>query len=247
MKEIIALEKFTAKRGQEYPIHSMTAAYNVQTKEARIYAECERVSESTIEAVLESMGGKTVKVITFSPTNWETESARSLRSVLDCEGKNGFSLHRSVNAPSAAISMGNTTGISSTDDSALLDGAACACDGEKESYDEEEPGTSSQERNKRRREGSPGGMDASSVDFMKSVFNDSVRKSEEVFSLREAVSNARHEREMSQLTAQMMELSSKLAAKEGEVEEKTRLVNTLNDDMRRMKVGVFLLGIVWCY
>jgi hypothetical protein len=78
-------------------------------------------------------------------------------------------------------------------------------------------------------------MDASSVDFMKSVFNDSVRKSEEVFSLREAVSNARHEREISQLTAQMMELSSKLAAKEGEVEEKTRLVNTLNVEMGEMR------------
>ena len=239
MREIIALTKFTSIRGAEYPIHSMTAAYNVQTKDARIYAEFERTTVKIIEEDLDSKRVGSVDVITFSPKKWETESARALADVIECSGKPGFSLHQSINAPRAASNAGNTTGSSSAGGSAPFDGAAGGYGGRaSDEEDEPAPGPRSQERNKRRRGMSPppsGRSDEGDrikntdmFNFMRTVYDDEKRKHCSDLEIQEQVASFKHQNEM----AVQLELVTKLRSEA--------------DDLRRTSVWIkaIFIGLI---
>ena len=66
MRELIACSQFTALNGASSAIHNMAAAYNAETKEARIYTEFERVDERVIADSLRNKGIGSVIIDSFS-------------------------------------------------------------------------------------------------------------------------------------------------------------------------------------
>ena len=73
-------------------ISYMASAYDIRTKNAKIYAEFEQVTEEIIEGNLQSMGAESVIIYSFSSEDddWEMSSRAALKSVLNCRGKSGF-------------------------------------------------------------------------------------------------------------------------------------------------------------
>jgi hypothetical protein len=89
---IAACTQFISARGKQYEVHHVTAAYNIQTKEARIYAEFERVSEKVIEDNMKNMGAGSVVIDSFSSEDWERSSEIAFRSVVECGKRQGLLL-----------------------------------------------------------------------------------------------------------------------------------------------------------
>ena len=110
MNDIVSHGKFISANEREVPIHRMLAAYNVETKEARIYAEFDRIDEKLVEEHLHNMGAGSVIIDTFSKEDWESASEIAMNSVLECSSKPGFSLFRQGNEPSAKSRPGNMGG-----------------------------------------------------------------------------------------------------------------------------------------
>ena len=92
MGEIIACNAFTSLNKKTFSIYFMAAAYNAETKDARIYAESERVSERIIDHQLQTMGAGSVVIDSFSSGDWEMESEAAFNSVIECGAKPGYSL-----------------------------------------------------------------------------------------------------------------------------------------------------------
>jgi len=92
MGEIIACNAFTSLNKKSFSIYFMVAAYNAETKDARIYAESERVSERIIDHQLQTMGAGSVVIDSFSSGDWEMASEAAFNSVIECGAKPGYSL-----------------------------------------------------------------------------------------------------------------------------------------------------------
>jgi hypothetical protein len=181
-REIISHSHFTATNGKHFLIHNMTAAYNAQTKEARIYAEFERVGENVIEDNMQALGAVSALIDSFSSDDWENASKIAFTSVVECGTKTGFSLFKHGTEPKAGIR-------DEPADGGYGGGAKDVQDDDAEQRPR--PSGSDGEKNKRRRTVSPdgggGGMDSSAVDLMKSIFEDSKRKNDDVTILKEKV------------------------------------------------------------
>jgi hypothetical protein len=217
---IAACTQFISARGKHYEVHHVTAAYNIQTKEARIYAEFERVSEKVIEDNMKNMGAGSVVIDSFSSGDWERSSEIAFRSVVECGEKAGFTLIRHGNEPGASTGQAAAGGGVSTGG---MGGSASSDDEEEKPHPR--AGQSKDERGKRKRTESPagggkGGMDAHAVDFMKVLFDDSKREKDQIISLREKVMKLEHENEMIQVKNQMKANSD---------------VETMRHDMDRFK------------
>jgi hypothetical protein len=155
MREIISHSHFTATNGKHFPIHNMTAAYNEQTKDARIYAEFERVGENVVEDNMHTFGAGTVFIDSFSSDDWENESKIAFTNVVECGAKTGFSLFKHGTEPKADGGVGGSANDDDDDD-----------DDEQHSR----PSGSDGERNKRKRTASPV-VNVISPDFMKAVIS----------------------------------------------------------------------------
>jgi hypothetical protein len=182
----------------------MTAAYNVQTKEARIYVECERMNEKIIEESMCSMGAGSVIIDSLSSGDWETTSAIALNSVIKCGDRDGFSLIRSVTAPRAAGNTGNARG-SSASGSASAGGVAAGGSGGMQGDDDDDGSSSGEEKvppprssgstnteHKRKRNPSAPDLDdrvrnSDMFNLMRTVYQDSRCKRDDVSDLREKV------------------------------------------------------------
>lgn len=99
---ITAYPRFISPKGKRYNVHNVTAAYNVHTKEARIYAEFDRVSKKVIEDNMEKMGAGSIIIDSFSSEGWENAAETAFRSVVECGVRAGFTLIRHGNEPRAA-------------------------------------------------------------------------------------------------------------------------------------------------
>ena len=99
MIKVIECESFTAGNG----VFSITAAFNNTTKEARIYAEFERIEQRVLENHLAGLGAASIVIDAFSSSEWETESAAAYESVIQCGGSPGFSLLRHGSEARAAV------------------------------------------------------------------------------------------------------------------------------------------------
>ena len=157
MRGINAIDQFTTTNGRQFPIHNMTSAYNIQTKEARIYAEFERVDEKIIEDNMQTMGVGSVVIDSFSSGDWESSSVTALRSVVECGAKSGFILLRHGNEPKAGNhSAAGGGGI----------GNEATGDEEEEHFPCPRTDRSDEERQKRRRAASPGDRGMVPLDVM---------------------------------------------------------------------------------
>ena len=148
--------QFTALNGASSAIHNMTAAYNAETKEARIYTEFERMDEKVIEDSLRNKGIGSVIIDSFSSENWKSASKIALDSVMECCKKPGFSLFRHGNASNEE----NTAGASASGGEGGAGGGNGASSGEEQEHNHiPRPSSSSTEEesdnNKRRRTVSP--------------------------------------------------------------------------------------------
>ena len=164
MRGIISHSHFTATNGKHFPIHNMTAAYNGHTKEARIYAEFERVGENVIEDNMHTLGARTIVIDSFSSGDWENASKIAFTSVVQCGSKNGFSLFKHGTEPKAGIRDEPADG-----------GSGGAVNGDDDDDEDQRPRTSGSdgERTKRRRTAFPdgGGPNMISLDVMKAVIS----------------------------------------------------------------------------
>ena len=179
-------------------MHHVTAAYNIQTKEARIYAEFERVGEKVIEDNMKNMGAGSIVIDSFSSEDWERSSEIAFRSVVECGEKAGFTLIRHGNEPGA--STGQAAGGS---------GASTGGMGGRASSDEEEeePRPRNDERHKRQRTASPDGGRGmeyfeAAMEKMTSTFPSTVASA-----MSSAIANAEQRRE--KLERQLHELQLK--------------------------------------
>ena len=91
MGEIIACNAFTSLNKKPFAIYFMAAAYNTETKDARIYAEFERVSKRVIDHQLQTMGAGSVVIDSFSSRDWKMASEAAFNSVIECGAKPGYS------------------------------------------------------------------------------------------------------------------------------------------------------------
>ena len=80
MIKVIESDSFAA----DGAVFSVTAAYNSRTKEARIYAEFERIEQRVFENQLVGLGAGSILIDAFSSSNWEAESSAALKSVVQC-------------------------------------------------------------------------------------------------------------------------------------------------------------------
>jgi len=94
-------KQFISVSGKIYPIQTITAAYNEQTKETRIYAEFERTREKIIDENMQRMGAVSISIKTFSPENWERESFEALQSVISFADENKLVLMKTAMEPRA--------------------------------------------------------------------------------------------------------------------------------------------------
>jgi hypothetical protein len=128
----------------------MTAAYNVQTKEARIYAEFERVGENVIEDNMYTLRAAGVRIDSFSSNEYVNESIAAFTSIVECGAKTGFSLFKHGTEPKAGIRDESANG-----------GYGGPANNNHEDDEEQRPRTSgsdgerTQERSKRKRSTSP--------------------------------------------------------------------------------------------
>ena len=72
----------------------MVAAYNYKTREARIYAEFkDKICEHVIENYMVGMGAASVRIDSFSLSDWKASSQIAIQSILKCrEGGRDFTL-----------------------------------------------------------------------------------------------------------------------------------------------------------
>ena len=210
MAELIACDKFVSVNQREFTIYRMLAAYNCQTKDARIYAEFDRVYEKTIEEHMNHMGAGSVIIDSFPKEDWENASEIALNGVLECSSKPGFSIFgqesgmtlKNVEELKAKLIAKRQTSSSArrqNPSSAMGSGGACdSLSEEEEVFSEEDvPGTQSagnwsgpkaSHSNKRARSKSPSstgqqGFHRESgryVGLVETMFRDSVQQREEM-------------------------------------------------------------------
>jgi hypothetical protein len=101
LKSVTTCGQFIASNGKPFAIHSMTAAYNMNTKDTRIYAELERMGGNVVEDNMRKMGAGSFDIDTFSKDKWEADSARALKSVIECGEGPGYTLIRYGREPLA--------------------------------------------------------------------------------------------------------------------------------------------------
>ena len=101
LKSVTTCGQFVASNGKPFAIHSMTAAYNMNTKDTRIYAEFERMGENVVEDNMRKMGAGSFRIDTFSKDNWDSDSATALKSVIECGEGPGYTLIRYGREPLA--------------------------------------------------------------------------------------------------------------------------------------------------
>lgn len=97
MRNIIACKDFSGYNGKTFQIWFMQAAYNVQTKETRIYAEFERVNKDVIRDNLQRMGAASIVIDSFSSVGWDIASQAAIKSVVECGETPGFTLFQAEN------------------------------------------------------------------------------------------------------------------------------------------------------
>jgi hypothetical protein len=209
LKAITSCGQFTASNGKAFAVHSMIAAYNIQTKDARIYAEFERMGENVVYGNMSEMGARTIIIDSFSSDDWETSSATALRSVIECAREAGFTLIRHGREPRAGVHVeqgasGGTGG----------EGGYGGAENDEDNDDEESlprPGPAGSdhdgEKNKRRRMASDGYgkggimMDAPSVELFKNFYTDTKRHNDEIRALRENDFNSKHQKAVEEAAA----------------------------------------------
>ena len=72
-------------RGNVFEIGGLIVAYNYKTREARIYAEFkDKIFENVVESYMVTVGVASVRVDSFSSSDWEAASLIAFQSVLQC-------------------------------------------------------------------------------------------------------------------------------------------------------------------
>ena len=150
--------KITSERGSAFTIGGMIAAYNDQTKEAYFYLEVERVEKKHIEEYMIRMGAGSVDVTPVSALEWEADSRRAIRSVIEYGERNGF----------VAVQYGVLSADTRGDGDASTGGAGGIETESEEEEDVPRPGSEEGGGNKRKRAASPdgGGLNMVSLDVM---------------------------------------------------------------------------------
>lgn len=221
---ITAYPRFISPKGKCYNVHNVTAAYNVHTKEARIYAEFDRVSEKVIEDNMEKMGAGSIIIDSFSSGGWENAAETAFRSVVECGGSAGFTLIRHGNEPRAA----NHTAGGGSGSGASTGGLGGRASSDEE---EEEQRPRNDERHKRQRTASPDGGGRgmeyfeAAMDKMASTVASAVSSSGSAMS--SAIANAEQRRE--KLERQLREMQLKEERRRIEEEVAARYKGELND------------------
>ena len=83
--DIVESGKIVSSRGSIIEIGGMLVAYNYKTREARIYAEFkDKIRESVIESYMIDMKATSVRVDSFSSSDWVSASQIAFQSVLQC-------------------------------------------------------------------------------------------------------------------------------------------------------------------
>ncbi len=189
-------------------VFSVTAAYNSRTKEARIYAEFERIEQRVFENQLVGLGAVSILIDAFSSSNWEAESSAALKSVIQCGGNPGFSLLRNGVEARAAGHCSSSP-----------EGGPSGASGHEQSAE-----NGQDDRAKRKRQHSPtalggnhGGMGDSAMEFLRAVMEDANRKNDAVSQLREKVVILESEKRMSVLEVRVAEHANQLAVKDAEI------------------------------
>jgi hypothetical protein len=118
LKDVTTCCQFIASNGKSFAIHSMTAAYNLNTKDTRIYAEFERMGENVVEDNMRKMGAGSFRIDTFSKDKWDADSARALKHVIECGEGPGYTLIRYGRKPLAGnqAELGVSGGGEASDD-----------------------------------------------------------------------------------------------------------------------------------
>jgi hypothetical protein len=118
LKDVTTCGQFIASNGKSFAIHSMTAAYNLNTKDTRIYAEFERMGENVVEDNMCKMGAGSIVIDSFPSDGWEAASATALKSVIECGEGPGFTLIRNGREPMAGnqAELGVSGGGEASDD-----------------------------------------------------------------------------------------------------------------------------------
>lgn len=205
IRDIIACNSFSSTDGRKFQIHSMIAAYNSNTRDARIYTEFERTREEIVCEHLQNMGAESISIDAFSSEDWVALSKAAFKSVHECGETPGFSLFKSGAEPRASVGSAMSVEHASEE---VLD-ASDNEDGLAPGSTMHDSGRSTGCKRKRVRSSSPSsaGFQGGSVgdripnvemfDVFKKMFEDSRRKSDEVPDLREKVVAQRYELERS--------------------------------------------------
>ena len=97
MRGISSLNAFISTNGETYAIHSTVAAYNVETKEAWVYAKCERVEATVIEENLQRMGAECILIDSLTESAW----SEALRGVVEYGLVSGVTLFKNGGSSSS--------------------------------------------------------------------------------------------------------------------------------------------------
>ena len=153
--------EITSDRGSTFTINGMIVAYNDNTKEAYFYVEVQRVEKKQIEEHMIRMGAGSVDVTPVSLLEWESDSRRAIRSVVEYGGRNGF----------VAVQYG-VLAANTREDGGASTGGTGGIDTGGDEEEENVPKTdrSDEENHKRKRTASPVG-NMISPDVMKAVIS----------------------------------------------------------------------------
>jgi hypothetical protein len=138
----------------------MIAAYNDQTKEAYFYVEVQRVEKKHIEEHMNRMGAGSVDVTPVSPLEWEADSQRAIRSVIEYGERIGF----------VAVQYGVLAADTRGDGGASIGGVGGVETGNEEEEHVPRTDRSDEENHKRKRAVSPD-VNMISLDVMKAVIS----------------------------------------------------------------------------
>ena len=88
-------------RGGYYSINCMVGAYNITTKDTRVYMETERIQWKPLKGFFESFGAKSFDYDSFG-FEWEAASVTALSDLRKCNGKEGFEYMETGVSPAAS-------------------------------------------------------------------------------------------------------------------------------------------------
>ena len=84
-----------------YSIYCMVSAYNITTKDTRVYMETDHLQEPPLRNFFESYGAKSFDYDSFG-FEWEAASVIALSDVRKCAGKEGYESMETGVSPAAS-------------------------------------------------------------------------------------------------------------------------------------------------